>query len=383
MKHIKIISIGLLLAACGGSVEQHGHPDEMHVDEGDTLWLSVSQINNIDLSTTMVREVEIGERIATTGFLDVPPGYRAQVHSLLPCVIQTIKKMEGSQVKKGELLMEGQSLEFIDLQKTYLMLGSELAVARQEYERQSQLKDVSAQKTWQQTEATLKSKEAEYEAVKNKLKLLRVNLEKLDRGEIQPYVYFYSPIAGKVSRLNVAVGQHTSENTSLMEIIDNHHLHVELNIYENNINRIYEGQKIKVKVPGLESPYDGHVFLKSNSLQENRSIKVHAHFDNEEVVEKEGFVIGQFVEVEMLVGSKKVMALPAGAVFKQERQPHVFVVAEKSPERWAFLLTKISAGAESEGFVEVKDFDDPSVEVVDQGLYYLVSAITEAGGHGH
>lgn len=382
MKPINIISILLLFASCGGSGDHY--EDQGRLEEGDTLQLSVSQIKNINLTTTHIREVELSGSIATTGFLDVPPGYRAQIHTIVPCLIQSIKKMEGSKVKKGELLMEGQSMEFIDLQKTYLMLRGELAVARQEYERQSQLKDVSSQKTWQQTEAALSSKEAEYEAVKNKLKLLRVNFQKLDGGDIQPHIYFYSPIAGKVSKLGVSVGQYTNENISLMEIIDNHHLHVELNIYENNINRIHEGQKMKIKVPGIETPYDGHVFLKSNSLQENRSIKVHAHFDNEEAVEKEGFTIGQFVEVEVFTGSNKVMALPGNVVFKKEGQAHIFVVLDKGQEHWTFLPVKVTTGDESDGFLEITDFEIKDVEIVDQGLFYLVSGATEStDGHGH
>ena len=66
-----------------------------------------------------------------------------------------------------------------------------------------------------------------------------------------------------------------------MEIIDNSHIHLELSVFEKDILKIKKEQEINFKIPDASSNvFKAEVHLIGTALEENRTIKVHAHLED-------------------------------------------------------------------------------------------------------
>ena len=64
-----------------------------------------------------------------------------------------------------------------------------------------------------------------------------------------------SPIQGSVEKVEVKTGQYVEPQTDLMEIVDTHHVHADLMVFEKDVYKVKEGQTVRFNVqsiPGKE-----------------------------------------------------------------------------------------------------------------------------------
>ena len=67
-----------------------------------------------------------------------------------------------------------------------------------------------------------------------------------------------------------------------MEIVNATHLHLEIQIFEKDAIRIVKGQKILFRVPEYsDKTYSAEVHLIGKSIDQDRTVQVHAHLDEE------------------------------------------------------------------------------------------------------
>ncbi len=58
--------------------------------------------------------------------------------------------------------------------------------------------------------------------------MLNIYPARVEKGNITSIINIYAPISGSITKVNVSKGTYVSPTTSILEIIDNDHIHLEL-----------------------------------------------------------------------------------------------------------------------------------------------------------
>ncbi len=78
-----------------------------------------------------------------------------------------------------------------------------------------------------------------------KLKLLGFDADKIQQNEIFEQAPIVSPIEGSIRKVEIKMGQYVQPETDLFEIVNVEHIHADLMVYEKDMHKVKEGQKIK------------------------------------------------------------------------------------------------------------------------------------------
>jgi membrane fusion protein, heavy metal efflux system len=187
----------------------------------------------------------------------------------------------------------------------------------------------------------------------------------------------------------------------MFQIVDTEHLHVELTIFEKDIPKIREKQKVRYKIPN-ESGREriATVYLIGRMISESRSVRVHCHMEEED----KNLLPGMYVDATIEITNNSVNALPSEAIVKSENKEFVFVAAEgeqdgvdseeevkKKEEKGSqhegiihFEMIEVITGVSDVGYTEIKNpeiFKQGS-KVVTKGSFFLLSKL-KGGGEGH
>ena len=169
--------------------------------------------------------------------------------------------------------------------------------------------------------------------------MLNISVEQVEKGIISSVVSIYAPIAGSITSVNVSKGTFVSPATSIMEIINNDHIHLELSVFEKDIMKIKKGQLVEFRIPEASSDiYKAEVHLVGTSIDDNRTIKVHAHLEDEKVT---NFLTGMFVEASIITDSSTQMSLPTDAIGVIDDQSYVLLLDETKEGNYYFAQVPV------------------------------------------
>jgi hypothetical protein len=77
-----------------------------------------------------------------------------------------------------------------------------------------------------------------------KLRLIGINPQNLRENNISRNIRITSPITGYVSKVNVNIGKYLNPADVLFELIDPRDIHLNLNVYEKDLEKLSIGQKL-------------------------------------------------------------------------------------------------------------------------------------------
>src|SRR5690606_806790 len=120
---------------------------------------------------------------------------------------------------------------------------------------------------------------ARFEGLKKKLSQLHLNPEEITPDKLRGSIPIYSPIAGYITQVNARNGSFLSPSDVAVSIINTDHIHLELNVFEQDISRLQMGQLIRIRLPDApEKTYEAGVFMIGKAIDtEKRMVNVHAH----------------------------------------------------------------------------------------------------------
>jgi len=252
-----------------------------------------------------------------TGYIDVPPDKRASINTYFNGFIDQIDLIEGDNVKKNDLLVTLQNPEFINVQQQFLENYSQLEFLESEFNRKQNLLNdkVISQKQFQQTKSEYLSMKAKVLGQRKTLQLMNVNVTNVLSGNFSERISLYSPIDGQVSKVAISKGKYVDQNTTIMEILNTEHIHLELDVFEKDITKINVGDTLSFKVPEVGNEnFKAYVKLVGAEVRENRSVRIHAH----PIIEQSRFAVGMFIEAKLKHASKMKLSLPETAFVKKE-----------------------------------------------------------------
>jgi len=343
----------LFLTSCRENKTAIPSVDETLSEDG-IISITKEQFNSSGMLLGKLREKAFPVMVQTNGMIDVPPENRAVVSAMMGGYIQQTPLLIGDIVKKGQLLVTVENPEFITLQQNYLEVKQQLIYLKAEYERQQTLKqeNITSQKSFLKAESEYKTAKARYTGLKKQLMMLNISPEKVEQGNINTSVGIYAPISGSITQMNVTKGTYVSPASSILEIIDNDHIHIELSVFEKDIMRIRKGQPIQFQIPeASENTFKAEVYLIGTSIGKNRTIKVHGHLQKEQ----QKFLTGMFVDAAIITENSIARALPSEAIVEQEGKFFVLRNTTTSDSSYTFESLEIQPGNSVDGLTIVTD----------------------------
>lgn len=386
MKHIsKYILAALLLTliAC--------HHDETLKTEAvsektnketSVIPFTKTQFDAIGIQLGTFSRKNLVSTIKTNGTLELPPQNKADVNAYTEGIVTRIVVVQGQSVKKGQTLAYISHPEIIDLQQEYLEANSQLQYMEKEYNRQKELKenDVTSAKIFQKTQADYRELISKTNGLRSKLLLLHLDPVQVASGKISQEASVTAPIEGNITSININIGSSFSTTDKLFEIIDHRHIYARLLIYEQDIYKIHEWQKVQFMLSNAPGKiFTASIFTVGKVFEKDiKAVAVYATIDN-----ASGTLLpGTYIDARIQVNDQYVNALPDDAIVKEGDHKHIFVLKTSVSDKSNLYFDKIEVktGASDAGYTEVIPFRDIASDekIVVKGAYYI-SAQSKAG----
>jgi cobalt-zinc-cadmium efflux system membrane fusion protein len=365
-----IISIFTVLVSCNDSKPTAKNEQEAS-ETASLIEITKPQFETAKMELGNVTLQKFNEIIQTNGMIDVPPANRAKVSAIMGGYIKTAPLLVGNKVKKGQLLLTIENPDFIEIQQNYLEVAQKLNYLKSEYDRQKILfaEKISSQKNYLKAESDYKSALALHNGLAQKLKLININPLNVKAGKITSIIPVYAPISGSITMVNASVGKFMNTSDVLLEIINNKHKHLELVVFEKDVLKIKKGQEIKFKIPeNSDEIYNAEIHLIGKSIDGvTRTVKVHGHLKDE----NKPFLVGMFVEAQILVNSVEKTALPIDALLEDSGSYYILVLKKDNGKSMNFEKVKVNIGLKSEKWVEIIDDNSilQNVKVLTKGSF--------------
>lgn len=410
IKSFLLFTIALATVACGtkpdAEEEKEEGAEDHHEEETNTVEFTENQFKTAGIEQGTVERKQISGTIKVNGVLDVPPQQLISISAPLGGFLKNTKLLQGSRVKKGETIATIENLEFIQIQQDYLEAKSQVELTFADYERQQKLAvdNVNSGKSLQQSKTAFATWQAKYNGFTEKLRVLNINIEAVDKGQITSTINIYSPIAGYVTQVNVNIGKFVSPTDILFEIVDTEHLHAELIVFEKDVRKLKIGQKVRFTLANESKERMATIHLIGREISKDRTIQIHCHIDKEDTE----LLPGMYLKAAVETGGAEVPALPDEAVIDFQGKKYIFIVtkinheddvkkAEKgskdeqvqkhdSDNKKHFTMMEVQIGNSELGYTEVmlpENFD-MQTQVVTKGAYALLSKMKNSedeGGH--
>jgi cobalt-zinc-cadmium efflux system membrane fusion protein len=310
--------------------------------------------------------------IKANGMLDVPPQNMVTVSAPLGGFVKSTQLLQGMKVKKGQTIIVLEHPDYIQLQEDYLTSKNQLEFLDLEYKRQEELakENVTAAKALQQAKSNYYGTKAKVQGLKAKLKLININPQELENGEIQNTISIPSPISGFVTDVNVNIGMHVNPTDVLFKIIDTEHLHAEAQVFEKDVPLLKIGQLVRVYLSNERKERLAKVFLIGKEITPERTVRVHCHLEGEDPSLIPGLYFKALIETD----PQQVTTLPNEAIVDFDNKQYVFV--EKKSGELEYEMVEISRLMSEEEFTEVAL--PPLIggrKIVLKGTYALLSIL--------
>lgn len=416
LKSISFFALLFVLNSCGKKEEVKAperEAEEAH-KEGNVkeVELNEAQYSSAGIALGGFTPKNLSEVINANGYTKLPPQNQADVSVFVSGIVKSIAVIEGQNVRKGQVIATVESPEFTRLQQDYLTSKSNLDFLKLEYERQRILseEEVSAKKIFQKTKAEFDIEKARFASLAKQLQTMHINP---GRGAVST-VPVVAPISGSITEVNIKIGSTVTPGQPLVNIVDNSQLHVDLLVYEKDLQKVKTGQKVRFVLTNQDNTeITGKIFSVGKAFEnETKSVAVHADIAND----KQQLIPGMYVNALIDVGANTVNALPVDAVVKAEGREFIFILEgiheeepnggkeakphdeqdghkhddghehEESGKSYHFQRIEVKSGTTQLGFVQITPVQElpADAKIVVKGAYYIQSHLLKSeGGGGH
>jgi len=395
INRILSLAIIFMVTACNNQSENdnhddHGHEEETgHHQEGENVHFSLAQFDALDMQVGALPTRNMSAVVQANGQLEVPPQNEATVTAIIGANIASINVIEGDNVKKGQVLAYLSHPDVTRFQNNYLEAYNSAQFLEKEYNRQERLyrEEVGSGKTFQQTEADFRSAQGLAKSLESQLRQLGLNPARIKEGNFYDKMPVVSPIDGSIVSVEVKTGQYVQPETNLFEIVNTHHIHADLMVFEKDVHKVKDGQRIRFRVESMpDQELTAEIYSVGKKFEQDpKAVHVHAEIEN-----KTGNLIpGMYIKGQILTEDVETLALPESAVVREGEQ-FVAFIAEKEiegeTENWMFTPIEVITGLTHDDWVEVKFMREIPANTLFamNNAYYLMAELKKGEAeHSH
>ena len=153
--HIAVIFTALIINSCGKKSEEGMEAaEEMASEEGKSfLELKDEQIKAAEIETDSIIERSISAILKVNGVINVPPQNLYSINAPYGGFLKKTDLLEGTRVKKGEVIATLEHPDYIQMQQDYMNSVSQLSYLEKDYKKEMLLRQKHCKKQKQTTTA--------------------------------------------------------------------------------------------------------------------------------------------------------------------------------------------------------------------------------------
>ncbi|WP_158848072.1 efflux RND transporter periplasmic adaptor subunit [Algibacter sp. L1A34] len=384
-KFLTIIMLSIFVSACGNKESHkagdgHSNNEEQKTEEkddhseGEEVMLSEQQFEALKMKIDTIASRNMSGYVEANGTLEVPPQNEAAITSVVGANVVSIEVIEGDKVNKGQVVAYLSHPNIIQMQTNYLNAYSDSNFLKKNYERQQKLYNagVGSGANYQKAEAEYEASKAMVKGLEAQLRLLNINSSSVRNGTIAQSISLRSPIEGYVQTVEVKTGQYVEPQTELFEIVNTHHVHADLMVFEKDVYKVKKGQKVTFNVQTMQDEeLIAQIYSVSKTFEDNpKAVHVHAEIEN-----KKGILIpGMYIQGKIQTENTETMALPESAIVKEGDRFFVFS-AERENNDWSFKPIEVILSAKDGNWIAVQftEEQDKTTKFAYNNAYYLIA----------
>ncbi|AGA79835.1 RND family efflux transporter, MFP subunit [Echinicola vietnamensis DSM 17526] len=374
----------LPLSACNDNKKAapHGNEEDPHEAE---VHLTDHQVTALELTMDTVQKRNMTQLVEVNGVLEVPPQNEAAVTAYIGANVMDIRIIEGDKVQKGQVLAYLSHPELIKIQSEYAQSWHQVEYLQKEFERQNTLyeAEVGAGRDMQKTATELATLRASVSGQESQLRLLDLDPATIREGKIIDRIPVKSPISGYIKEVHVKTGQYVGPEYEMFEVVNIHHIHADLMVFEKDVSKVKEGQKVRFTVETLpDEELIAKVYAVGKSFESKpKAVHIHAEIEN-----KKGLLIpGMYVRGQVITDETSQYAVPEEAVVSDNERNFLFS-AKKHQDAWQFEKTEVIVVSQEDGWVSLRFMnkeDSKKIFVLNKAYYLQAEMQKGEGGHHH
>ncbi|MFO7879675.1 MAG: efflux RND transporter periplasmic adaptor subunit [Bacteroidota bacterium] len=257
--------IFLLMLAAMSCQEESNTAEQAEQSEGTAssivaLDTGKLQMDDIELFTTGNHNIRLSR--AVPGVAMGAPNYVSVVAAPLSGIVSKLHLNEGERVRKGQVIMEIESIEYGNLLSDFMKAVSELSYQNGRLERTKQLTErgVAPESELEAVKAESDRARANQQAVKARLMALGVSEAEIhqmkDADNIEPHLFIRSKISGVIDQHQVELGMPVQAYDELATVVNTEKVLVKAWLSPEDLNYISPGDSVSISrrtSPGVES----------------------------------------------------------------------------------------------------------------------------------
>ena len=384
-KILTVMVLAIFVSACGNKENHnendgHSHDEEQNTEvneehnESEEVMLSQQQFDALKMKIDTLALRNMSGYVEANGTLEVPPQNEAAITTVVGANVVSIEVIEGDKVNKGQVVAYLSHPNIIKLQTDYLNAYSHSNFLKKNYERQQKLYEagVGSGANFQKAEAEYDASKAMVNGLEAQLRILNVNTTSVRNGTIAQRIALRSPTEGFVQKVEVKTGQYVEPQTELFDIVNTHHVHADLMVFEKDVYKVQKGQKVNFTVQSIpNTELTAEIYSVSKTFEDNpKAVHVHAEIENK----KGNLIPGMYIQGNIQVDNTQTKALPESAVIKEGDRYYVFSV-EKENDDWSFKPVEVLIGAKDGNWIAVQFTEelDKTTKFAYNNAYYLIA----------
>jgi len=340
----------ILLSSCGG--KQAAEKEE--VKQSNTMVeLTEAQLKNTDIETGHIERWRISSLLKVNGKIEVPPQNMISVSVPLGGYLKSTKLLEGMHINKGEVIAIMEDQQYIQLQQDYLTAMAHFTSIENEYNRQKELNQskASSDKVFEKAQTDYLSQKVLIRSLAEKLKLIGINPKQLNENTISKNINIYSPINGFVSQVKMNIGKYVSPTDVLFELVNPEDIHLQLTVFEKDLNKISIGQKlVAFNNTDPDKKYPCEIILIGKDVSAERTVQVHCHFENYDKT----LIPGMYMNAQVEVATDDAYVIPNDGIVRFEGKEYVYI---ESANRKYEMIEVLTQNAEN-GYTQISFADN-------------------------
>jgi cobalt-zinc-cadmium efflux system membrane fusion protein len=315
-------------------------------------------------------------KVRATGILDVPPSRRAELNVYFGGYVKEVDLLPGDAVKKGDVLFILEDPVYLEIQSEFLQSRDALKYLKNDFERQRALRadSISSEKKYLKSEEEYQSALSRYESLREKVKLLNIDPDRLNASSISSLRKVKAPISGTVSEMHLKLGSYVKPSEKAICIINTEHLHVELKVFEKDLKAIKEGQTILFSLQNdSKRTYTAEVHLINRQIDpEERSLQLHGHLPEDSTYED--LYPGMYVEAQILTASDTLPAIASQAVVEKNGRYFAALVKAENGDQIVIEEIEILPIKMNDEYVAIKNISDipENAKFILKGAFNLI-----------
>ena len=375
---------------------KHEHDEETEHNESDAhnegedfqnIPLTQQQVNAVDIKMGVAEMREIDATLNVNGSLVLRPQSMGEVASLMGGIVRSLTVKDGQEVKSGQIVATIENTDIVSLQREYYSAYKESETARLEYDRQQQLSASGAgvKKNMQQAQKDYQVAHSNMTGIGRQLMQMGISTRAVAKGQFTTVFPLRAPMSGTVSQITASIGSYADMQTPLMKIRNNKALECDLNVFEKDINKVKNGDRVILSLanqPG--TTVTGKVYGMNQYFNDGtKAVAVHVKLDDTKGMK---LFDGMYVSGQIATGRQECNTLPSKAIVNSDGKSYIFAL-NKAPHKgtYEFSRHKVTTGASQNGYTEVLlcEHIKKDQKIVTDNAFYLASMTSEHGEHTH